>query len=389
MGMSASQSRLLAITARMHDIELRAQRIQNAKVLLGNQSDEVYAEYQKALEDTTFTATFVDNAGVRSDIPANFDNLFSSNRMHLAHNANYMLVNRQGELIVEQEIFDGYNDFIQTSMNSNDAYAFALYMMSLGTLNGPVRGAGSPTPNRVSGAVRPLVSDYRRYVIQTISNHLENDRSLAQKLECLTTLGGNLPNLFNVPQGLNDEDEEKYIDALRALEAYVFDVYGAEIYNNGTGEPAEDWDEELFNYYVNIFNAIQLCGGQCISINDYNSANVGAATTNGDWLQAMIECGEFTIYDLKQENREYSLNGVSVSASPGLAFTTTTQIDKTALAKAEAKYEHDMKLIDKKEQKYDNELAKIDTERNAIKTEMDSIKTVKNDNIEKTFNIFS
>ena len=49
MGMAASQARLLTITARMHDIEYQAQSIQNAKIELATQSDEVYQEYLKTL----------------------------------------------------------------------------------------------------------------------------------------------------------------------------------------------------------------------------------------------------------------------------------------------------------------------------------------------------
>ena len=55
MGMAASQARLLTITARMHDIEYQAQSIQNAKIELATQSDEVYQDYLKALDATTLT----------------------------------------------------------------------------------------------------------------------------------------------------------------------------------------------------------------------------------------------------------------------------------------------------------------------------------------------
>ena len=49
MGMAASQARLLTITARMHDIEYQAQSIQNAKLALATESDQVYQEYVEAV----------------------------------------------------------------------------------------------------------------------------------------------------------------------------------------------------------------------------------------------------------------------------------------------------------------------------------------------------
>ena len=45
MGMAASQARLLQITARMHDIEFKAQSIEDAKISLATQRDELYKDY--------------------------------------------------------------------------------------------------------------------------------------------------------------------------------------------------------------------------------------------------------------------------------------------------------------------------------------------------------
>ena len=84
-----------------------------------------------------------------------------------------------------------------------------------------------------------------------------------------------------------------------------------------------------------------------------------------------------------------TITGTSVASDDRLAYTATTQIDKVAMAKAEAEYEHEMKVIDRKEQKIDLELKKIETERTAITKEYDSIKKVSDDNIDRTFGIFS
>ena len=50
MGMSSSQARLLSLTGRMHDIELKAQRIQAQKLRLANESDAAYNDYLIALD---------------------------------------------------------------------------------------------------------------------------------------------------------------------------------------------------------------------------------------------------------------------------------------------------------------------------------------------------
>ena len=81
--------------------------------------------------------------------------------------------------------------------------------------------------------------------------------------------------------------------------------------------------------------------------------------------------------------------GTTVATEPSLSYTANTQLDRTALVKAEAAYEHAMKVIDRKEQKIDRELNKIETERSALTKQYDSIKKVIDDNIDRTFGIFS
>jgi len=53
MGLSASQSRLLALTSRMSDLELRAQSISNSKVRLSDDSAAVSSDYSAALNKQT------------------------------------------------------------------------------------------------------------------------------------------------------------------------------------------------------------------------------------------------------------------------------------------------------------------------------------------------
>ena len=57
MGMSASQARLLAITSRMNDIELRSQQIANTKLRLADESEQVANKYTEALNANKLTYT--------------------------------------------------------------------------------------------------------------------------------------------------------------------------------------------------------------------------------------------------------------------------------------------------------------------------------------------
>ena len=59
------------------------------------------------------------------------------------------------------------------------------------------------------------------------------------------------------------------------------------------------------------------------------------------------------------------------------------------MRKAEAKYEHNLSKINAQDKKYDLSLSKLETERTALTTQYDSLKKVIDDNIERTFGIFS
>ena len=66
MGMSASQARLLSITARLTDNEMSSQLITNSKLRLADKSSEASSEYMKALNATELMFYSYDDSGKRS-----------------------------------------------------------------------------------------------------------------------------------------------------------------------------------------------------------------------------------------------------------------------------------------------------------------------------------
>lgn len=63
MGMSSSQARLLSLTARQHNVEYKAQKLQAEKLQMANDSDRVYNTYLTALNATKIQARIFDNSG--------------------------------------------------------------------------------------------------------------------------------------------------------------------------------------------------------------------------------------------------------------------------------------------------------------------------------------
>ena len=78
MGMSASQARLLSITARMNDVEFRSQEIANIKIRLADESEQLAQNYTKALNRQKYTFTTYrvkDHVGVECKIDLTPSNL--------------------------------------------------------------------------------------------------------------------------------------------------------------------------------------------------------------------------------------------------------------------------------------------------------------------------
>ena len=380
MGMAASQARLLTITARMHDVEYQAQSIQNAKIQLATQSDQVYQDYLEALDATTLTIK--DYEG--NTIPANFNNLFGIDSVNTKDK--YALFDERGRLVVEDEIATAYNEFKNSGAES-DAYAFAMWMLNPNGCN-PEDIDLTNAENTVAADTSNL-SDKSDKLNKILSNLGERD--ITEKSD----LQNAIVDAENSGDATRAKTFKEALDEYEGLEkSYRYKLYqqnAEKVYNKQYGEEGEGYfDQDDFNYYVRMYNEIQQAGG-CVSIDEFDGPLNGDASTDGDWLKNQLSSGKFSIsiVNTDKKNGDISFSTTSTATDSSLTETTTSTIDKKALAKAEAEYEHESKKIDQKDKKYDMELSKLETEREALKTEYESVKKVASDNIERTFGIFS
>lgn len=98
MGLAASQARLLSITSRMADNELRSQLINNAKMRLTTESSKVSDEYIAALNKTQLMMSNYNMLGEKQYQDLTFNSLTAYSPM----NNQYGLVNKSGELLVSE-----------------------------------------------------------------------------------------------------------------------------------------------------------------------------------------------------------------------------------------------------------------------------------------------
>ena len=389
MGMAASQARLLSITARIHDIEYQSQAIQNAKVQLSTQSDQVYNDYLEALNATTLTLNSIDpESGVQSTMTATFNNICSINKLTPASDsANYALVTNKGQLILPDDVLEGYFDYKDTVGGTGNAYEFAMYM--IGESAGLIQSLGNWDTGDASESLR----EYENTIYET--NGIDNStiKGLHDQLQSLV---GEDNSIYD-PSQIEDDKEamSEYNKTMLAYRKAIYDNYANDMYtqiqqDDDKEKDVVELDMDDFNYYVDIYNKIQACNGSVCSINDFSGSS-GDAANDSEWLTNMVEAGLIRIENCTtdEDTGEISMDTINPSSDTNFSYTETTSIDKTALAKAEAEYEHELSKIDKKDKQYDMTLSKLESERTALTTEYDSVKKVIGDNIERTFGIFS
>ncbi len=385
--MAASQARLLTLTARLHDVEYEAQAIQNAKLTLADQEDAIYQEYLDALDATCITGILVQD-GTQSTVAATFQNLCGSWENTLAvgsGNLAYGIVNQStGKLYVTQEVYNGYKSY-----SGSDADEFALMMLGFtedeidayikyrdtkGTFY-PLSDTTSSTASTGIVKVDPTVDEYSSSNTYYIKNE-EGGYSVCSDISSYTTRDSDGNTIFDV-------------DAFDDVELYT------EIPEDDTTTTPDDTIIDLYaineklstsegKYYQNTFQMILECGGCQVIDSD--------AKNSSDWLTSMVEQGLVGIYILSESTDEedgYKFEQTSTSSSSYLSDTSVSSIDSTALKKAEAQYNKDLKAINRKDTQYDLELEELETERTSLTTELDSLRTVIDDNIERTFGVFS
>lgn len=460
MGMAASQVRLLALTDRLHDVELKAQQILSQKLALGTQKDALYNDYCNALEATNYMVAFRNDNGSTRYVDATFENLCTYNPDRSRTYALYDT--RSDKILVSDDEKDTYDTY------SNDKYAYAMAMLGLenfgtghnggnnvGTYVGlnTNKGIGSDTyltkgilPEGIGGEGNYTAAggqltenELEMYEIASKSNNglkeaLDNYKDMKPEEEeseesfnerkaieanrirdnfgdlilktpkgnSITTGDGNdvlmteaeLSAFMKADAGVR-EDLQGDIDAIyaddckepqKAFEDFRKNLYaklGDKIYEEmhalaGNGDDCEFPNQE-FKFHVERWEAIKNAGGCEVVDSRFEDGEEGR-----EWLENMIRAGLVVIQDCNN-NGEWEDTSIATSTNGN---NLAELPDDSEIRAIEAKYEHELDIIDRKETKLDNELAKLETERKAMTTEMESLKTVKDDNIDRTFGIF-
>jgi len=378
MGMAASQARLLALTSRLHDVELKAQNIMSQKLALTTQKDGLYQKYCDALDKTKITVSYMGPDGTTRPVDATYSTLCTYNSERIKQYA--LQDNLTGLLYTSKDVKDTYE------MYDDDKYTFAYAMLGFGSQFG--WGANTNLGEQVGintyqGTPGQFNIGDDLYMteceVNVYNTYVGSDNVLAEKCEAI----------------YQETDDEKKKVLLAEFRDYLYAEYGEEIFKEMNKDKAAavppypdfidtTWPEikSEFNYYVHLWEAITEAGGCKVIDGEFESGEAG-----NEWLNNMVGAAMVTIlvWDDSGHNNEWSETSVATSTNNN--YLQEVQDDKD-LKRAEAEYEHELSKINAKDTKFDNELNKLETERSAITTQMESIKKVKSENIERTFGVF-
>ena len=338
MGMSASQVRYLTLTARIHDVENQAQRIQNQKLLLANDSDEVYQRYLDALDRTKMQVRqFNDEAGTSEMVDVTLEVLYRESCSTLTNG--YMLTGIDGSLYLPFELSEsdcnGYDSFEK---------AFAKYMYN---------------ETNATVAVNKLHANAQQTeYVKAIWRYI-NEQS---DVDMFNSSGSDLQHFHTEVNGENalvvsNSDQEAASTRYEIIHCIC----------NQDSELDTNWIRDIIGYgYANF---------QMLS-SEPSDVSVSGHT--------VVDANSHVINDVE---------AISLYSFASSTVSTDTQMgemaDEVELAKAEVEYESDMKKINAKDKRYDTELSTLENQRSAMKEEMQSMKTVIKENIDRTFKIFT
>ena len=375
MGMSASQANLLSLTARLHDIEYKAQNIMSEKVALATQQDEVYQNYLRTLDAKKVQVAFNSGVGGKQFVDATFANVCTYNENRYQ---NYSLKDmRTGKLFVTEEMYNAYN-------RSSDKYNFAWDMLGLVEDIGANWDRNSAVPEGLPVNNVPELTDAE---FLTLVDNIDDDN-----------LNKNLRAMYEEYMSADDKDKAKIANDIKQT---LYTQYQTQIYNYMRVPKTQDdyyksedaanfgdklygsdeFPENEFNYYVQLWENINASGG-CIIV----PVDAHAGDEANKWFNDMVSSGKAVICTYNETTKGWDEQTVANTISGN--YLIENQDDKD-LQKAEAEYEYNLNIIKKKDSEFDKSLSKLETEKSSIEKMMESIKTAKNENIDRTFNLFN
>ena len=452
MGISASQARLLSITARLTSNEYESQQISNAKMRLATKSEQASNEYIAALNTRQLQFVTYDAQGqaITEALTANALYQYSDMKNQ------YALLNSNGQAMVST--LDAKNFEKAASLTEflalygvektykTESLAKNAQLLETDSNAGGVRdyltkweeaidaAIASRYPDD-AGNVGALASD-ERFQLDKAAAFYEYGEALSfyEKQVTLYNSGVNVDisgateRLSTAKQKYSDtitfdkwvqskayetsiakkdgvyENSMKYYEVLEEFLAEAEDLGCTNVTKAGDNGVFKYNDATKAQWYTNLWYKMNGASSDK-SVQGNRAANYTVLdpklAASKDWLQDALEQGIISIevasYKdasnlVEDESRPLTVKLQGISWTPteyGSCIDFTEVDDEAAIAKAEAEYQKKNNEISAKDKRYQSKIKTLDTEHNALQTQYESVKSAMTKNIDRSFKTFS
>lgn len=377
MGMSASQARLLSLTARMTDNENSAQDLSYSKIRLANQTEQLNNDYLESLDATKLTVLtgFKDSEEVYTDISYGLMTGYNT----VACGKQYVVTDSKGKVLVtaaQAKAFESGN---------GDLNKFLAAMgYSQATIDISEKSTASEEDKAL--AKQKIHEAWDQYLTSVGLHYGDDEHGLdfgytsfgtdafnGYPTYTLTDLktGAKTTKALNY-EGTTQEQREMYDYATSLTEAYYGDSDSLNKLNTGANADNTGY----IKYLSNIFQKM-------LSAGFYTEDEPDKTYKDNAWFEQGLRDGKLLLEYYSTTDKKF----VPTSIDSDTAIQEVE--DEREIALIEQKYKNKLDDLEKKDNQFDLELKKLDTEHNALQTEYDAVKSVIDKNVEKTFNIFS
>lgn len=424
MGLSASQGRLLLLTARKSDLEYRAQQISQKRLILSQQLEEISLDYEEATSNRQMGITLYLNGAADPDA-ASTSTKRDTNLTYSALISGAIAGYSSGITGIQaygrtEQFLDGKNSYSSTT-----AYRLVNADGAIVVSNFDEIPSEMTSATIESAASKQSTSTDHADVYESSNTDGSKTTSLVAKGDMLKAIFGENPSAsafknvgYDTANGMikyTDSDNNTVYYSLSTgqtanlAENTTYDFKDTTLYANTSAVPTSKSTADAET--VQVSNS-KVEGHSCVvkgkdgvytlydadgaivnryvvdPVLSYGSTDVYGTQDGPNYLQDCLRNGKYLIEQLKtDENAEkgYRWSSISWDATANISDSYYTEDDDAA----KAKYDRLQNQIQSQDKKLELELDNIETQRSAVTTEVESVNKVISDNVESTFNVFS
>ncbi|MBQ8634541.1 hypothetical protein IJ425_00120 [bacterium] len=424
MGLSASQGRMLLLTARKSDLEYRAQQISQKRLVLSQQLEEIAMDYEEATSDRKMSIyTYQYGAGIdpedaakRSEnltykslisgtvtaVPSSHSGIqgassigtTSANYGYTSTNA-YRLVSATGAIVVASidEIpmtIAKETETKPTGTKVGDADGSATkYETKKEKSDGTEEISVSFVPAEGT-ALAGLLTENKK----TLSIEYDKDSNIMR----VKGEDGNY-TYYSLANGATTEATGSYTwenatlyqsdkQVPMSTESNETDVVDHTLTGHQDGYEGYELVKGKDGVYSIMKNGAVVSRYLVDEALKYGSTDGSGGTDGPNYLQDCLRNGKYLIQQYSvDENKDdgYRWSNISWDATANISDAYYTENDDAA----KAKYDRLQNQIQAQDKKLEIELDNVETQRSAVTTEQESVKKVIDDNIKNSFNAFA